>query len=119
MTVSEGQSDVEFSRSGAIQGPERSSRMRHALTDTEWRLIEPILPCKPRGVPRVDGRRARNGIFWTLRSGTPWRDLPEPYGPCTTCYDRFVRWRMALIPEQGDAIQAGRRGVKQASLPDI
>jgi len=28
--------------------------MRYALSDAEWRLIEPILPCKPRGVPRVD-----------------------------------------------------------------
>ena len=34
-----------------------------------------------------------NGIFWVLRSGAPWRDLPERYGPRTTCYNRFVRWR--------------------------
>ena len=44
--------------------------MRYALTDAEWRIIEPILPCKPRGVPRVDDRRVLNGIFWVLRSGT-------------------------------------------------
>jgi len=36
-----------------------------------------------------------NGIFWVLRSGAPWRDLPESYGPYTTCYNRFVRWRQA------------------------
>src|SRR5262245_65900191 len=36
-----------------------------------------------------------NGIFWVLRSGAPWRDLPESYGPRTTCYNRFVRWRQA------------------------
>lgn len=65
--------------------------MRYALTDAEWRLIEPILPCKPREVPRVDDRRVLNGIFWVLRSGAPWRDLPERYGPYTTCYNRFVR----------------------------
>ena len=34
-----------------------------------------------------------NGILWRLRSGAPWRDLSERYGPWTTCYDRFVRWR--------------------------
>jgi transposase len=81
--------------------------------------IEPILPCKPRGVPRVDDRRVLNGIFWMLRSETPWRDLPERYGRYTTCYYRFVRWRMALIPEQGDAMQAGRHGARQTSLANI
>jgi len=62
--------------------------MRHALTDAEWLLIYPILPCKPRDVSRVDDRRVLNGIFWILWSGAPWRDLPERYGPYTTCYNR-------------------------------
>ena len=47
---------------------------RYDLTDFEWRVIEPLLPNKPRGVPRVDDRRVLNGIFWVLRSGAPWRD---------------------------------------------
>jgi transposase len=71
--------------------------MRYAFTDAEWLLIAPILPCKPRGVPRVDDRRVLNGIFWVLRSGAPWRDLPKCYGPYTTCYNRFVRWRCAGV----------------------
>jgi transposase len=50
---------------------------RYDLTDFEWRVIEPLLPNKPRGVPRVDDRRVLNGIFWVLRSGAPWRDLPD------------------------------------------
>lgn len=54
---------------------------RYDLTDFEWRVIEPLLPNKIRGVPRVDDRRVLNGIFWVLRSGAPWRDLPERYGP--------------------------------------
>ena len=70
---------------------------RYDLTDFEWRVIEPLLPNKPRGVPRVDDRRVLNGIFWVLRSGAPWRDLPEHYGPRTTCYNRFVRWRKAGV----------------------
>ena len=41
----------------------------------------------------VDDRRVLNGIMWVLRSGAPWRDLPERYGPYTTCYNRFNRWR--------------------------
>ena len=66
---------------------------RYDLTDFEWSVIEPLLPNKPRGVPRVDDRRVINGIMWVLRSGAPWRDLPERYGPYTTCYNRFNRWR--------------------------
>jgi transposase len=42
---------------------------RHDLTDFEWRVIAPLLPSKPRGVPRVDDRRVLNSIFWVLRSG--------------------------------------------------
>ena len=59
--------------------------------------IRPFLSNKPRGVPRVNDRRVLNGIFWILRSGAPRRDLPEGFGPYTTCYNRFVRWRMAGI----------------------
>lgn len=71
--------------------------MRHALTDAEWRVISPILPRKPRGVARVDDRRVLNGIFRVLRTGAPWRDLPERDGPYTTCYNHFVRRRCAGV----------------------
>jgi transposase len=55
--------------------------MRYELSDYEWSVIKPMLPNKPRGIPRVDDRRILNGIFWVLRSGAPWRDVPENYGP--------------------------------------
>ena len=71
--------------------------MRYELTDHEWATIKPMLPNKPRGVPRVNDRRVLNGIFWVLRSGAPWRDLPQEFGPYTTCYNRFVRWRRAGV----------------------
>ena len=71
--------------------------MRYALTDAEWSIIQPILPAKPRGMPRVDDRRVLNGIFWILRAGVPWRDLPDTYGPYTTCHNRFVRWQRAGV----------------------
>jgi len=84
---------------------------RYDLSDFEWRVIEPLLPNKPRGVPRVDDRRVLNGIFWVLRSGAPWRDLPERYGPRTTCYNRFVRWRKAGVWDRlMDAITAAHDG---------
>ena len=71
--------------------------MRYELSDYEWTAIKPMLPNKPRGVRRVNDRRVLNNIFWVLRSGAPWRDLPETYGPRTTCYNRFVRWRRAGV----------------------
>lgn len=70
---------------------------RYELSDFEWSIIEPLLPDKSRGVPRVDDRRVLNGIYWRLRTGSPWADIPERYGPATTCYNRFVRWRKAGV----------------------
>jgi transposase len=72
--------------------------MHCELTDYEWSAIKPMLPNKPRGVPRVNDRRALNGIFWVLRSGAPWRDLPQSFGPYTTCLQPFrslaAGWRL-------------------------
>src|ERR1700692_138505 len=86
---------------GVIQAPKLEPRiMRYELTDYEWAAIKPFLPNKPRGVPRVNDRRVLNGIFWVLRSGAPWRDLPDSFGPYTTCYNRFVRWRRAGVWDQ-------------------
>ena len=73
------------------------TRRRFELTDDEWLVIEPMLPNKPRGVPRVDDRRVIDGILWRFRTGSPWADIPERYGPHTTCYNRFVRWRKAGV----------------------
>src|ERR1700674_340263 len=70
---------------------------RYELTDFEWSIIEPLLPNKPRGVPRANDRTVLNGIYWRLRTGSPWADIPERYGPYTTCYNRFVRWRKAGV----------------------
>ena len=69
--------------------------MRYELTNYEWAAINPMLPNKPRGVARVNDRRVLNGFV--LRSGAPWRDLPESFGPYTTGYNRFVRWRRAAV----------------------
>jgi hypothetical protein len=67
---------------GVIQAPKLEPRiMRYELTEYEWAAIRPFFPNKPRGVPRVNDRRVLNGIFWVLRSGAPWRDLPETFGP--------------------------------------
>ena len=65
---------------------------RFDLTDREWATIEPHFSKPGRGPARVDDRRVLNGIFYILRTGAPWRDLPERYGPRTTVYNRYSRW---------------------------
>ena len=54
--------------------------MRFDLSDDEWALLEPLMP-KSRKSARADDRRIMNAIFYVLRTGMPWRDLPERYGP--------------------------------------
>ena len=66
---------------------------RHELTDEEWEQIEDLLPKrKPRGRPPADFRTVLNGVFWILRTGAPWRDLPERYGPFQTVHGWFTQW---------------------------
>ena len=65
--------------------------MKFDLTDEEWALIEPVLP-KRRMHDRVDDRKVINAIFYVLRTGSPWRSLPERYGPYTKAYNRLNRW---------------------------
>ena len=63
------------------------------LNDAEWRRMKPLLPRGRRGARRVDDRRVISGIMHMLRSGARWRDCPPDYGPYTTIYNRFNRWR--------------------------
>jgi transposase len=70
---------------------------RYDLTDFEWSVIEPLLPMDRRGPKPRNNRQIMNGMFYILRTGSPWRDLPERYGPYTTVYNRFNRWRKAGI----------------------
>ena len=74
-----------------------NAKSEFELTDREWSAIRPVLPNRSRGIPRVDDRRVLSGIFWVLRSGAAWRSLPKDYGPYSTCYNRFVRWRKSGI----------------------
>lgn len=66
---------------------------RHELSDAEWGLIKDLLPRKDgAGRPWKDHRTILNGMMWIVRTGAPWRDLPERYGKWQTVYDRFNRW---------------------------
>jgi transposase len=74
-------------------------RRRHELTDDQWTTIEPLLPPEkpPTGKPNLSHRQVLNGILWRVRTGAPWRDLPERYGKWQTVYSRFRRWQQAGI----------------------
>ncbi len=67
------------------------------LTEAQFARLQPLLPNKPRGVPRVDDRRVISGILHVLRTGLMWRDAPVCYGPSKTLYNRFVRWSKAGV----------------------
>ena len=68
---------------------------RGEITDRAWEQIGPLLPQDggKRGGRWRDHRTIVNGILWKLRTGSPWCDLPERYGPWQTCFDRSGRWR--------------------------
>ena len=68
---------------------------RHELMDEQWKIVEPLVTMKPAetGRPRRDAREMLNGVLWILRTGAPWRDLPERYGPWETVYQYFNEWR--------------------------
>jgi transposase len=70
---------------------------RADLTDQQWELLDPLLP-KAKGPktgrpPKWTKRQLINGIRWRIRAGTPWRDVPERYGPWQTVYGLFRRWQ--------------------------
>ena len=75
------------------------------LTDEQWRTVETILPIHPvradtRGRPWSDRRTVFNGVLWILRTGAPWQDLPERYGPHQTVHRRFQSWVRTGVLEQ-------------------
>ena len=68
---------------------------RPDISDRMWTLLQPHLP----GRKGSSGRNARenrqfiNAVFWILRTGAPWRDLPPYYGDWKNTHRRFCRWR--------------------------
>ena len=72
---------------------------RYELTDEQWQRLAPLLPPQRpwTGRPNHDYRTIINGILWVLRTGAPWADLPERYGPAGTVSSRFYRWREAGV----------------------
>ena len=66
----------------------------HVLTDAQWALLEPLLPSSKgkQSRPFRDHRQVLEGIVFRLRTGCPWRDLPERFGPWQTAWKRHARF---------------------------
>ena len=75
---------------------------RHDMSDAMWAVLEPLLPGQRGqwGGIAKDNRRFLNGVFWILRVGAPWRDLPPQYGKWNSIYQRFRRWRDSGVWER-------------------
>jgi putative transposase len=67
---------------------------RRELTDDQWKLLEPLIPsAKPGGRPRtLDLREVCNAIFYLLRNGCQWRDLPHDFPKWPSVYTYFRNW---------------------------
>ena len=78
---------------------------RGDLTEVEWRILRVLLPVerepgkRGRGRPPEDNRNVINGVLWRLRTGAPWRDVPEKYGNWNSIYRRFRRWSASGVWE--------------------
>jgi len=76
--------------------------IRTVLTDAQWERIAPLLPGKKGDPGRSgdDNRRSLEGILWIMRTGAPWRDLPEYFGNWSTVWKRFRRWALKGVFEK-------------------
>jgi transposase len=74
---------------------------RGDLSEAEWRVLDEILPAVKgrRGRPPLDRRATVNGILWRLRTGAPWRDVPERYGNWNSIWRCFRRWSLSGLWE--------------------
>ena len=65
---------------------------RHELTEAQWQQLSDVLP-RGRGRPADRGdRNFINAVVWIAKTGAPWRDVPERFGPWKTTYNRFAAW---------------------------
>ena len=88
--------------------------MRFDLSDDEWALLEPLMP-KSRKSARADDRKIMTAIFYVLRTGMPWRDLPERYGSTRR---RTIGSIAGLDAASGSGFRHARSQIARQSLSD-
>jgi transposase len=92
--------------------------IRTVLTDAQWQRIAPLLPGKQGDPGRSgdDNRRSLEGILWIVRTGAPWRDLPEYFGKWSTVWKRFRRWALNGIFEKVFKVLSGEPDMEYALI---
>ena len=65
---------------------------RHELSDAQWKKIEELLPTRRGPRSKHGDRNFVNAVMWRVKTGAPWRDIPERYGSWKSIYNRFARW---------------------------
>ena len=67
---------------------------RLVLDDEQWERIAPLIIGRPdqKGSTGRDNRMFVEGVLWLVRTGSPWRDLPEVFGDWNSVFRRFSRW---------------------------
>ena len=75
------------------------------LTNEQWAILELLIPEPPRrpdgrGRPWKPARDVLNGVLWVLRTGAPWKDMPDRYPPYQTCHRRFQRWEQEGVMDK-------------------
>src|SRR3954471_22162296 len=96
------------------------------LTDAQWAFLEPTFRPRRRpdgrGRPWTDARAVLNGVLWILRTGAPWKDLPDRYPPYQTCHRRFQKWqqdgRFELVLQvlAEDLVRRGRLNLSEGAI---
>lgn len=79
-----------------------AAHRRHDISDSVWKKLEPLLPGREGawGGKAHDNRRFINAVFWIMRTGAPWRDLPPDLGGWSNTHRRFIRWRDSGVWER-------------------
>jgi len=98
------------------------------ITNEQWVLVSSLLSVTPKG-PKGQGRPVTNdprailnGVLWILRTGAPWKDMPERYPPYQTCHRWFQRWRKdgifdaLLITLAEDLRKRGKLDLREAFI---
>jgi len=102
-----------------------TAQRRHELTDKEWERLRKYFPDRQEGElgrPRNDDRQILNGLLWIVRTGAPWRDLPERYGSWNTVYSRFAQWQEnglfeTIMAELGEEADLQDMGIDSFAVP--
>ncbi len=90
---------------------------KELVTDELWRIVEPLLPTEPSkargGRPRIPDRAVLSGIVFVLKSGIPWRMLPQElgFGSGVTCWRRLRDWQAAGVWERLHRVLLDRLGI--------